>query len=94
MIGTHVVSPRWGREPGAILVNTARGARSRAFRTPEAGDNLIGAALVHCRRIAAMVAERNGKDAEGRTFGGGTWPIRERKRHGRSNPPRAGRPAL
>jgi hypothetical protein len=56
MIGTHVVSPR---EPGVILVSTARGARSRAFRTPEAGDNLIGAALAHCRRIAAMVAERS-----------------------------------
>ena len=83
-------------QPGAILVNTARGAHRRrdgdgrgagspassampaldvfveeplpaghpltrlpnvtlsahaAFRTPEASDNLIGAALDHCRRI-------------------------------------------
>jgi D-3-phosphoglycerate dehydrogenase / 2-oxoglutarate reductase len=41
--------------PGHILTtleNVTLSAHS-AFRTPEAGDNLIGAALDHCRRIAA-----------------------------------------
>jgi D-3-phosphoglycerate dehydrogenase / 2-oxoglutarate reductase len=34
------------------LENVTLSAHS-AYRTPEAGDNLIGAALAHCRRIAA-----------------------------------------
>jgi D-3-phosphoglycerate dehydrogenase / 2-oxoglutarate reductase len=34
------------------LENVTLSAHS-AFRTPEASDNLIGAALDHCRRIAA-----------------------------------------
>jgi D-3-phosphoglycerate dehydrogenase len=34
------------------LENVTLSAHS-AFRTPEASDNLIGAALDHCRRIAS-----------------------------------------
>ncbi len=40
--------------PFTSLPNVTLSAHS-AFRTPEAADNLIGAALQHCRRIAAGV---------------------------------------
>jgi D-3-phosphoglycerate dehydrogenase len=40
------------------------------FRFLEASDNLIGAALDHCRCIAAVIAERDAKDAEGCTYTG------------------------
>jgi D-3-phosphoglycerate dehydrogenase len=39
--------------PLTKLANVTLSAHS-AFRTPEAGENLIGAAWEHCRRIAAM----------------------------------------
>ena len=38
--------------PLTKLPNVTLSAHS-AFRTPEASDNLIGAALDHCRRIIA-----------------------------------------
>jgi D-3-phosphoglycerate dehydrogenase len=46
------VEPLPGDHPLTKLPNVTLSAHS-AFRTPEASDNLIGAALDHCRRIMA-----------------------------------------
>jgi D-3-phosphoglycerate dehydrogenase len=46
------VEPLPAGHPLTSLPNVTLSAHS-AFRTPEASDNLIGAALDHCRRIAA-----------------------------------------
>jgi D-3-phosphoglycerate dehydrogenase len=46
------VEPLPPDHPLARLPNVTLSAHS-AFRTPEASDNLIAAALDHCRRIAA-----------------------------------------
>jgi len=51
-----ISKPRWFDEPLPAdhrltkIRNVTLSAHS-AFRTPEASDNLIAAALVHCRRI-------------------------------------------
>ena len=47
------VEPLPADHPLAQLANVTLSAHS-AFRTPEASENLIEAALVHCRRIAKM----------------------------------------
>ena len=46
------VEPMPDGHPLTTLPNVTLSAHS-AFRTPEASDNLVGAALDHCRRIAA-----------------------------------------
>lgn len=46
------IEPLPAEHPLAALPNVTLSAHS-AFRTPEASDNLIAAALAHCRRIAA-----------------------------------------
>ena len=46
------IEPLPADHPLAALPNVTLSAHS-AFRTPEASDNLIAAALAHCRRIAA-----------------------------------------
>ncbi|MFC0241412.1 NAD(P)-dependent oxidoreductase [Rhodopseudomonas telluris] len=46
------IEPLPADHPLATLPNVTLSAHS-AFRTPEASENLIDAALVHCRRIAA-----------------------------------------
>ncbi|SFM04516.1 NAD(P)-dependent oxidoreductase [Methylobacterium pseudosasicola] len=51
-LDVFTVEPLPADHPLASLPNVALSAHS-AFRTPEAIDNLIGAALDHCRRIAA-----------------------------------------
>jgi D-3-phosphoglycerate dehydrogenase len=51
-LDVFTVEPLPADHPLAGLPNVTLSAHS-AFRTPEASDNLIGAALAHCRRIAA-----------------------------------------
>ncbi|MDF2597742.1 MAG: erythronate-4-phosphate dehydrogenase [Methylobacterium brachiatum] len=51
-LDVFTVEPLPADHPLASLPNVVLSAHS-AFRTPEASDNLIGAALDHCRRIAA-----------------------------------------
>ena len=51
-LDVFTVEPLPADHPLADLPNVTLSAHS-AFRTPEASDNLIGAALDHCRRIAA-----------------------------------------
>jgi D-3-phosphoglycerate dehydrogenase / 2-oxoglutarate reductase len=51
-LDVFTVEPLPADHPLAGLPNVTLSAHS-AFRTPEASDNLIGAALDHCRRIAA-----------------------------------------
>ena len=51
-LDVFVEEPLPGGHPFAGLPTVTLSAHS-AFRTPEASDNLIGAALDHCRRIAA-----------------------------------------
>jgi D-3-phosphoglycerate dehydrogenase len=51
-LDVFTVEPLPADHPLAALPNVTLSAHS-AFRTPEASDNLIGAALDHCRRIAA-----------------------------------------
>lgn len=51
-LDVFTVEPLPPDHPLAGLPNVVLSAHS-AFRTPEASDNLIGAALDHCRRIAA-----------------------------------------
>ncbi|MCJ2092674.1 3-phosphoglycerate dehydrogenase [Methylobacterium sp. J-072] len=51
-LDVFTVEPLPADHPLASLPNVTLSAHS-AFRTPEASDNLIGAALDHCRRIAA-----------------------------------------
>lgn len=51
-LDVFTVEPLPADHPLAGLPNVILSAHS-AFRTPEASDNLIGAALDHCRRIAA-----------------------------------------
>ena len=51
-LDVFTVEPLPADHPLASLPNVTLSAHS-AFRTPEASDNLIGAALAHCRRIAA-----------------------------------------
>jgi D-3-phosphoglycerate dehydrogenase len=51
-LDVFTVEPLPADHPLAALPNVTLSAHS-AFRTPEAIDNLIGAALDHCRRIAA-----------------------------------------
>ena len=51
-LDVFTVEPLPADHPLAALPNVVLSAHS-AFRTPEASDNLIGAALDHCRRIAA-----------------------------------------
>lgn len=51
----YAVEPLPAGHPFTTLENVTLSAHS-AFRTPEASDNLIGAALAHCRRIAATGA--------------------------------------
>ncbi len=51
-LDVFTVEPLPAGHPLTSLPNVTLSAHS-AFRTPEASDNLIGAALDHCRRIAA-----------------------------------------
>ncbi|MBP31603.1 NAD(P)-dependent oxidoreductase [Methylobacterium sp.] len=51
-LDVFTVEPLPADHPLVSLPTVTLSAHS-AFRTPEAGDNLIGAALDHCRRIAA-----------------------------------------
>ncbi|WP_267427843.1 NAD(P)-dependent oxidoreductase [Methylobacterium sp. GC_Met_2] len=51
-LDVFTVEPLPADHPLASLPNVTLSAHS-AFRTPEASDNLIGAALAHCRRITA-----------------------------------------
>jgi D-3-phosphoglycerate dehydrogenase len=51
-LDVFTVEPLPADHPLADLPNVTLSAHS-AFRTPEASDNLISAALDHCRRIAA-----------------------------------------
>ena len=51
-LDVFTIEPLPADHPLARLPNVTLSAHS-AFRTPEASDNLIGAALAHCRRIAA-----------------------------------------
>ncbi|GJE12120.1 MULTISPECIES: NAD(P)-dependent oxidoreductase [Methylobacterium] len=51
-LDVFTIEPLPADHPLAGLPNVTLSAHS-AFRTPEASDNLIGAALEHCRRIAA-----------------------------------------
>ena len=51
-LDVYVTEPLPAGHPLTALPNVTLSAHS-AFRTPEASDNLIGAALDHCRRIAA-----------------------------------------
>ncbi len=51
-LDVYAVEPLPADHPFTRLPNVTLSAHS-AFRTPEASDNLIGAALDHCRRIAA-----------------------------------------
>lgn len=51
-LDVYAVEPLPPDHPFTTLENVTLSAHS-AFRTPEASDNLIGAALDHCRRIAA-----------------------------------------
>ena len=51
-LDVFVTEPLPADHPFTTLENVTLSAHS-AFRTPEASDNLIEAALNHCRRIAA-----------------------------------------
>lgn len=51
-LDVYAVEPLPAGHPFTTLENVTLSAHS-AFRTQEASDNLIGAALAHCRRIAA-----------------------------------------
>ena len=51
-LDVYAVEPMTAGHPLYELDNVTLSAHS-AFRTPEASDNLIGAAFAHCRRIAA-----------------------------------------
>jgi len=51
-LDVFTVEPLPAGHPVTKLPNVTLSAHS-AFRTPEASDNLIGAALDHCRRIIA-----------------------------------------
>ena len=51
-LDVFTVEPMPAGHPLTKLPNVTLSAHS-AFRTPEASDNLIGAALDHCRRIIA-----------------------------------------
>ena len=51
-LDVFTVEPLPAEHPLTTLPNVTLSAHS-AFRTPEASDNLIGAALDHCRRIMA-----------------------------------------
>ena len=51
-LDVFTVEPLPAQHPFTTLPNVTLSAHS-AFRTPEAGINLVEAALVHCRRIAA-----------------------------------------
>ncbi|MCJ2073357.1 3-phosphoglycerate dehydrogenase [Methylobacterium sp. J-030] len=51
-LDVFTIEPLPADHPLARLPNVTLSAHS-AFRTPEASDNLIGAALEHCRRISA-----------------------------------------
>lgn len=54
-LDVFTVEPLPAQHPFTLLPNVTLSAHS-AFRTPEAGINLVEAALVHCRRIAAESA--------------------------------------
>lgn len=54
-LDVFAVEPLPAGHPLTTLPNVTLSAHS-AFRTPEASDNLVEAALVHCRRIAASPA--------------------------------------
>jgi D-3-phosphoglycerate dehydrogenase len=51
-LDVFTVEPLPAQHPFTLLSNVTLSAHS-AFRTPEASINLVEAALVHCRRIAA-----------------------------------------
>jgi D-3-phosphoglycerate dehydrogenase len=51
-LDVYVTEPLPADHPLTLLPNVTLSAHS-AFRTPEASDNLIEAALAHCRRIVA-----------------------------------------
>ena len=51
-VDVFVAEPLAAGHPLRDMPNTTL-APHAAFRTPEASDNLIGAALDHCRRIVA-----------------------------------------
>jgi len=54
-LDVFLTEPMPEKHPLFELDNVTLSAHS-AFRTPEASDNLIGAALAHCRRIAGVGA--------------------------------------
>src|SRR5690606_22348458 len=54
-LDVYTTEPMPAGHPLTTLPNVVLSAHS-AFRTPEASDNLIGAALDHCRRIASTGA--------------------------------------
>ncbi|CAN5316100.1 NAD(P)-dependent oxidoreductase [soil metagenome] len=54
-LDVFVVEPMQPGHPLTLLDNVTLSAHS-AFRTPEANDNLVNAALAHCRRIVSSSA--------------------------------------
>ena len=75
------IEPLPADHPLTKLPNVTLSAHS-AFRTPEASENLIGAAWEHCRRIAKGLSRHCATRGEAARFGGATD---ERIRHRRDS---------